>query len=294
MVSNKKLKQFLFWKGQYASRNPEFIRLNDEEWAAIDAFVEATPEEEDYYWRNSLFEKIESLTPLDLLDGVNLAQRNALNEAREKHRQRKTLFPVAWDYKEEALDIIDAVISESFPQYFEGKLYSDFSLKVSDEKLTPLISPLKNPWVEQIKSEGEIIDIRIAVDGNMAEILESVRLLILMARINQGDSQWRQDLKKSLHGGRRGYSREVLNSLKEESPSAPIQRLHNRARAIGLWLYDQVKKTGEQNLAEHCRYLRTLSQFAPLGFSSSEDSVFRRHYSRTCECIQAGEVLPFG
>ncbi|WP_272699692.1 hypothetical protein [Desulfovibrio sp. Fe33] len=275
-MSNNKLEQFLFWRGQYVSRNPEFIRLENEEWAAIDVFVEATPEEEDDYWRNALFSAIESLAPLDLWGGLTPAQRDALYQARKSHQQRKTLFPADWTCKEKATDILDAVASETFP-----------------ENLGVGLSPVQNPWVEQIKSEGEILDIRIDVSGNMAEALESVRLLMLMTRINSGESQWRQELEDSLHGGRPGYPREVLSAIKRESPSVPIQRLHNRARAIGIWLYDQVEVTGEHNLADHCRRLRDLPQFESLGFAGSEDSVFRRHFSRTCECIQAGDVLPF-
>lgn len=69
---------------------------------------------------------------------------------------------------------------------------------------------------------------------------------------------------------------------------------HWGSRALGLWLWDYVKEHGGTIIGA----IRALKeQLGPevdeLGFSISEDNVFRRFYRKTAECIDACEVLPF-
>lgn len=65
-------------------------------------------------------------------------------------------------------------------------------------------------------------------------------------------------------------------------------------RAIGLWLYDFINT----NKCTQISAIRGLRQrlgpaLTALGYAASEDTVFRRFYSKTKECIESCDVLPF-
>lgn len=282
MNSDNRLSEYLFWKHQYVARNPYYLELKSREQEIVDDFFQATPKDQDSYWIEALPGIFESDISQDSHSyPISERQQELIQAGRDIHGRIKQKFPFV-----EALDIdhntiLQACISGSFSSLLERNYF-----KVCRDFVTPIDSPSGDP---------EIFDIRINVHGNIEQILEGVRTWYCLKKcelLGLHDKVMVQDSEVMKLFPYRHSESAILDSFKEEVSQIPTNNFFHNARAVGLWLWEEIKESGSSNVAAQIRRLKQVKNFERLGYASSEPDVFRRQKKKTESCIEAGEVLP--
>ncbi|WP_018123257.1 hypothetical protein [Desulfovibrio oxyclinae] len=297
MAYDDRLSEYLFWRSQYVARNSIFLEMERRAQEVVDSFFSNTPENQDGYWIAALPGALEADEGReDYYYSLSEKQWAIILEGRELEKEKKRVFPFSIEPLVDHDLILHECIKGSFASFLGKQIITTQKgciQRIGIERLDTcrdFVIPLG-----ELGADPDTFDLRINVHGNIEQILEGVRFWYWSKKLPTSELFCEETncIPEELKVSSAKYSRgAALKQFQKNSPNIPIKNFHTDARAVGLWLFEEVSLSGVKNVAKQIRRLKKVEGFDRLGFGESEFDVLRRLYNKTCSCISAGEVLP--
>lgn len=275
MGKEESLASYHFWKHQYVSRNESYIRFNEIRNEVREIFeVEGGGLSGE--WDCLLLVADVDEAAAEIGKELSVLARKMVDKARDCNYWLRQRFGLREAVQAESSFLLELAVADQLDDYVNGQNLQ-------------LISNMNLVQQLNANSQSAYLDVRIDPLGDIGAIVEEVRRLCAVSRNLLAESLCRNDLIVECHDL---YDPNMLmDSIKNANSYVPVKQFHNTPRAIGLWLWDSVQRTGISNIAHHERTLKGMKSFDRTGYSKSDRRSFTRFYNLAQKCIEKGEVL---
>jgi len=217
----------------------------------------------------------------------------------------KEILNAGLEYRTYELDIFKFTILESRVNYYFDKDATKILNSIMDKQLIyiypnvdlgynaamPLTELIEDFSIFENTTDWELH--RVTQEDITKKINEWGYLVLID---NNADIDVVVDEIKKIH---LGSDKEQLNSHINKLLKGICLENSNEPRAVGLWMWDYITekygpgKPPHGKIAEARRELEKNFDISKLGYADSRPETIENKYRRTCECIEACEVLPF-
>lgn len=177
--------------------------------------------------------------------------------------------------------IIDDIINKKNFQF----MHTGSSLNKFKNSIRPKARGQRIQWEKQ--EDGSILfsEMNIDINCDIDLIVKEFQIFLSSVIFSESDKKTGQDARKI-----EKIYKEYATMYLKKSTDISYTQAWDTSRAIGLWLWDFVKKNNV-TISSAIRELQKNSFLKFLGYSESSERVFSRMYAQTDKCIKNGEVL---
>lgn len=289
------LSDYWFWRGEYTSRNQEYVNAVlalEDAWGLFTGSDEYP--QDDKHLACYLWEKFDHLInsdePIDQCDWGGPVTRAAGMEGRAALRLLNAKFPAGGSPAN--ADCIIKMLAAGKP--IREAISCRPGKSIYGPKELWEMMGIGTVRLAKVSEDFATVDLSFDLNTETEVLVAEARRFVEWAKDYRNHLGRGESPKRVFTLSPKAYARSVAGVYPSTRAEKSYQTRSDASRAIGLWLWDYKQEyAGTAKAAILAIKKKYEPEISALGFAATEENVFRAWLRKTDACITACEVLAF-